>query len=202
LNSIGTLGAGVGSAYNVNNGGHVVGINLTTEGEEHAVLWREDKFTDLSTLSGYDCSSPAGINGRDQIVGFSFSCETGAAHAFLWEHGEMLDLNTLIPGDVGIELQYAAWINEEGMIAAQGVLTTGSHQGDTRAVLLIPSGPCDPGVQAARAAALQSVVTARQSATTVAPRTLFRGPDGRVNPVFLTPVSLAVLRSQIQKQSE
>ncbi len=204
LNSIGTLGAGVGSAYNVNNGGHVVGINLTTEGEEHAVLWREDKFTDLSTLSGYDCSSPAGINGRDQIVGFSFSCETGAAHAFLWENGEMLDLNTLIPSDVGIELQYAAWINEEGVIAAQGVLTTGSQQGDTRAVLLIPSGSCDPGVQAARAAALQSMAAARQSAATVAPRTgaLFRGPDGRVNPVFLKPVSLAMLRSQIQKRSE
>jgi hypothetical protein len=48
------------------------------------------------------------------------------------------------------------------------------------------------------------MAAARQSATTVAPRTgaLFRGPDGRVNPVFLKPVSLAVLRSQIQKQSE
>jgi probable HAF family extracellular repeat protein len=203
LNSVGTLGAGVGSAYNVNNGGDVIGINLTTEGEEHAVLWREDKFTDLSTLSGYDCSSPAGINSRDQIVGYSFSCETGAVHAFLWENGEMLDLNTLIPADVDIELQYAAWINEEGMIAAQGVLTTGSHQGETRAVLLIPNGPCDPGAQATRAASLESLAAARQSATTGGLRrgALFRGPDGRVNPVFLKPVSPAVLQSQFQKQS-
>jgi hypothetical protein len=116
---------------------------------------------------------------------------------------EMLDLNTLIAGDAGIELQFAAWINEKGVIAAGGVLTTGSNMGEARAVLLIPNGPCDPGVQAARAAALQNMAAARQSATAGGLKgALFRGPDGRVNPVFLKPVSPAVLRSQIQNQSE
>jgi probable HAF family extracellular repeat protein len=204
LSSVGTLG-GEGSAFNVNDRGHVVGINLTADGSaELAVLWSDGKFTNLSTLSGFDCSQPARINNRDQIVGTSFSCETGAARAFLWENGEMLDLNTLIPGNVDIELQSAGWINEEGLIAAQGVLTTGSNMGAARAVLLIPNGPCDPGVQAARAAALKSMAAARQSATTGGLRSgaLLRGHDGRVNPMFLKPVSPAVLRSQIQNQSE
>jgi probable HAF family extracellular repeat protein len=198
LNTVGTLG-GEGSAFNVNELGHVIGLNVTADGSAfYAVLWRDGKFTDLSTLSGYDCSYPGNINNRDQIVGYSLSCETGAARAFLWENGEMLDLNTLIPGDAGIELQYAGWINEEGLIAAQGVLTTGSHMGDSRAVLLIPNGPCDPGVEAARAATLKSMATARESASTGRPaRSLFRDADGRVSPMFLKPVSPAVLRSQI-----
>jgi probable HAF family extracellular repeat protein len=200
LNTIGTLG-GQGSAFNVNERGHVIGINSTADGAIHVVLWREREFIDLSTLSGYDCSYPGRINNRDQIVGYSFSCETGAAHAFLWENGEMLDLNTLIPDDADIELQYAEWINEEGLIAVQGVLTTGTHMGDTRAVLLIPNGPCDPGVQAVRAAALNGTAAARQSAATDGPvrGASLRGPDGRVNPMFLKPVPPAVLRSAISK---
>jgi probable HAF family extracellular repeat protein len=204
LNSVGTLGGGAASAFDVNERGHVVGISLTSDGAAHAVLWRNDKFTDLTTLSGDDCSGPSNINNRDQIVGFSYSCATGASHAFLWEDGELLDLNTLISGDVDIELQDAAWINERGMIAAQGILTKGSHLGEARAVLLIPNGPCDPGVQAARAAALNSMAALRQSAGTSGVKTgaLFRSPDGRVNPVLMKPVSPDVLRSEIQKRSE
>lgn len=198
LNTIGTLG-GQGSAFNLNDLGHVIGLDLTADGSAfYAVLWRDGRFTNLSTLSGYDCSYPGSINNRDQIVGYALSCETGAARAFLWEDGEMLDLNTLIPADIGIELQYAAWINEEGMIAAQGVLTTGSQMGDSRAVLLIPNGPCDPGIEAARAAAPESLATPPQSATRIGPvKSLFRGADGRVNPVLLKPVAPAVLRNQI-----
>jgi probable HAF family extracellular repeat protein len=196
LGTVGTLG-GEGSAFNVNELGHVIGINFTADDSAlHVVLWRDGKFIDLSTLSGYDCSYPGRINDRDQIVGYSFSCETGAAHAFLWENGEMVDLNTLIPAGAGVELQYAEWINEEGMIAAQGVLTTGSNMGATRTVLLIPDGPCDAGAQAARAAPPSAATGGFRKGA------LLRRPDGRLNAMFLKPVSPAVLRSQIQHQSE
>jgi probable HAF family extracellular repeat protein len=196
LNTIGNLGGAGSSAFNLNELGHVIGVNIDTAGDLHVVLWRDHGITDLSTLSGYDCSYPGNINDSDQIVGYAFSCETGAAHAFLWENGEMVDLNTLIASDSGIEVQYAGWINDDGVIEAQGVLTAGSNAGFSRAVLLIPDGPCDPNVQAARALALKSPVTTALSARGA----LFGGQGGRVNRIFLRPVSPVVLRSAIQNQ--
>jgi uncharacterized membrane protein len=146
LNSIGTLGGGGGSAFNVNDRGDTVGINLTADDSAmHAVLWRDGTFTDLLTLTGDDCSQPYRINNRDQIVGFSFSCATFAGSAFIYEDGEMVDLNALIPADAEVQLEAASWINDDGVISAQAVLTAGSSAGDSRAVLLIPVGVCDPG---------------------------------------------------------
>jgi probable HAF family extracellular repeat protein len=185
----------------------VIGVNSTADGSAFlGVLWRDGEFTNLSSLSGYDCSEPVRINDRDQIVGFAYSCETGVYAAFLWENGEMVDLNTLIPGDSGIDLQFGSWIDEDGVIAAQGVLTSGSNMGDNRAVLLIPNGQCDAEVQAARAAVLKNMSAARSSANATGAAlmkggALLRGPDGRVNPMFLKPVSPAVLQSEFQDQS-
>jgi probable HAF family extracellular repeat protein len=145
LNSIGTLGGGGGSAYNVNDRGDTVGINYTADDSAlHAVLWRDGTFTDLLTLAGDDCSQPYRINNVDQIVGSSFSCATFTGSAFIYEDGEMVDLNALIPADAGVQLQAASWINDDGVISAQAVLTGGSSAGDSRAVLLIPVGACAP----------------------------------------------------------
>ncbi len=206
MNTIGSLGGALASALNVNEWGHVIGINSTADGSAFlGVLWRDGEFTNLSSLSGFDCSEPVGINDRDQIVGFAYSCETDASAAFLWENGEMVVLNTLIPADSGIDLQSGSWIDEDGVIAAQGVLTTGSNAGDSRAVLLIPNGQCSAEVQAARATALKNTSTARSSANATGAAlmkgALLRGPDGRVNPMFLKPVSPAMLRSGFQDQS-
>ena len=195
LNTVGTLGGGGGSALHVNERGHVIGDNLTPEGGVHAVLWRDGEFTDLAPLSGFDCSFPGNINDLDQIVGYSFSCETGAAHAFLWESGEMVDLNTLIPGNSEIEVQFADWINEDGVIAAQGVLTAGTNMGASRAVLLIPDGPCDPKVQAARASALAGAMA---ESVDVRRSTLQVHVGGLINPMLLKPVSPSVFLRQFQ----
>ena len=145
LTKLGSLGAANqegDTAYNVNELGHVIGGSTTPAGELVGVLWRHGEFVNLKSLTaeGDDCSEPVRINSRDQIVGASFSCETGVQHAFIWEDGSMADLNTLIPADAGINLVYAGWINEEGVIAGQGVLTSGPSQGAIRAVLLIPTG--------------------------------------------------------------
>ena len=56
------------------------------------------------------------INNLGQIVGYScdvnFNCR-----AFLWENGSMVDLNTLIPADSTLVLNYAATIDDLGIIA-------------------------------------------------------------------------------------
>jgi probable HAF family extracellular repeat protein len=194
LNTIGTLGGGLGSAYNVNDSAHVVGVNYTADDSAlHAVLWRDGTFTDLLTLSGYDCSEPFRINNRDQIVGYSFSCETGASSAFIWEDGEMVELNALIPADAGLQLEEANWINDDGVIAAQAVLTAGSSTGDSRAVLLIPAGECDPSDLSS--AAVDTTVGAQSKPAILSAR------NGRMNPMWLRPVSSTQLRNTMQHPS-
>jgi len=204
LFTVGNLGGPLNSAYNVNELGHAVGVNSNADGAILAVLWRNGGFTDLLSLSedGDDCSEPFRINSWDQIVGVSFSCETGVEHAFLWENGEMVDLNKLIPTDSGLELESANWISDEGVIAAQAVLTEGSNSGDSPAVLLIPSGEGDSGVQAESTAAPENATITPKSGdpTTGTPKksALVKTPDGRLNPIFLRPFAPAVLRSKAQ----
>jgi probable HAF family extracellular repeat protein len=183
LTNIGSLGAEnqqADTAYNVNEHGHVVGGSTTTAGEFLGVLWRDGEFVNLMSLAaeGDDCSQPLRINDHDQIVGVSFSCETGVEHAFIWENGSMADLDTLIPADAGISLVYAGWINDEGVIAGQGVLTTGADAGTSRAVLLIPTGEC-------RSSADRQPSTAASHLAHGS--VLLHTADGRLNPLILRP---------------
>jgi probable HAF family extracellular repeat protein len=177
LFTVGNLGGGFGAAFNVNDRGHVVGISsLPGDQTIHAVLWRNGEFTDLQTVDGDPCSEPYRINSHDQIVGVSGSCDFKTTHPFLWEKGKMVDLNALVPADSVIQLTYAGWINEEGEIAAQGVLTA---SGDTRAVLLIPDRDCDDECEAA--------ITANQQIAARAPRV--------VGAATLTATEKALLRT-------
>jgi probable HAF family extracellular repeat protein len=202
LSTIGSLG-GIGSALSVNDYAHVVGFDYTPDLALHyAVLWREGTFTNLGTLSGYDCSYPFRINNHDQIVGFVSSCETGAVSAFIWEDGEMVDLNALIPADSGLQVQYPTWIDEEGVISAQGVLTAGASTGDTRALLLIPVGACDPAELSAAVKALSARTPAAVPAGVTAEPVSLRDPNGRIDPRWLRPLSPAQLRSMVQQPSD
>jgi probable HAF family extracellular repeat protein len=200
LNTIGSLG-GAGSGFNVNDIGHAVGVNVTPDGSvEHAVLWRDDTFTDLLTLPAYDCSEAFRINNHDQIVGFAFSCETGASSAFIWEDGEMVDLNALIPADSGLQLLEANWINGDGVISAQAVLTAGGNSGDSRAVLLIPAGICDPSdLTSPPVRAAVGAPQARAAAAVTAGAAILRTADGRIDPMWMRPVSSAQLRRKLQQ---
>jgi probable HAF family extracellular repeat protein len=195
LNAIGTLGGATNSAFNANDLGHVVGVDSTADNAfVLAVLWRNGQFTDLSTLSGDDCSEPFRINNADQIVGVSFSCETGASHAFVWERGEMVDLDTLIPSTAGIQLTSANWINDDGVIAAQGVLIAGANMGATRAVLLIPTGECDPATRA-------TAPSAELASRSLSKSAIVFGAAGRLDPMFFKPFSPAALLRKTQTQS-
>jgi probable HAF family extracellular repeat protein len=153
-------------------------------------MWRKGTFTDLGTVDGDACSVPYRINSHDQIVGFSGSCDSSVQHAFLWEKGEIADLDTLIPGDLGIQLVSADWINEDGVIAAQAVQIA---DGTYRAVLLIPNGECaiDPTTSAA---AIKGAVVTQKSMTKGAG---LKDEAGRLNPMFLRPLSpLMMLRNK------
>jgi probable HAF family extracellular repeat protein len=205
LNTIGTLGGATNSAFNANDLGHVVGVDSTADNAfVLAVLWRNGQFTDLSTLSGDDCSEPFRINNADQIVGISFSCETGASRAFVWERGEMVDLDTLIPSTAGIQLTSANWINDDGIIAAQGVLIAGTDMGASRAVLLIPNGECDPATLAAAQAAQISAAagpSAELASRSLSKSAIVFGAAGRLDPMFFKPFSPAALLRKTQTQS-
>jgi probable HAF family extracellular repeat protein len=196
LSEVGTAGGTESSAFNVNEFGHVVGISYTAgNAAVHAVLWRGKEFIDLSTLSGDDCSEPFRINNRGQIVGTSFSCETGVEHAFLWERGHMVDLNSRIPTDSGLQLEEGQWINDDGMIAAQAVLTSGPDQGASRAVLLIPDGDYGDDAVGAAAAAIVIAEAAPESTARTAVAAL-QGPGGRANEALLKPFSPALFGAQ------
>jgi probable HAF family extracellular repeat protein len=165
-----------------------------------AVLWRNGEFINLSSLTadGDNCSQPARINSRDQIVGISYSCETGEQHAFLWENGEMVDLNSLIPSTSGLELTGAGWINESGVIVAEAILTAGVDSGAQRAVLLFPDGKYQGDGGVASSPGLDNAAISPVNQTTAkALRTtpFFMTEDGRVDPRFLRPFSPAMLKS-------
>jgi len=194
LDTLGTLGGSLNSAYNVNEQGHVVGVSsVSDDSVYHSVLWRNGAFTDLGTVTGDCYSQPYRINSSDQIVGASFTCDFSTFHAYLWENGELQDLNTLVPPGSGLELEAASWITDDGIIAAQAVLTDGTNAGDSRAVLLIPTGEYSGDSQAESTATFKNATTVSQSGDTTE-RTL-KGPalvkneDGRLNRMLLRPFS-------------
>jgi probable HAF family extracellular repeat protein len=181
LFEVGNLGGSLNSALNSNDEGDVVGVSSVPDDSSfRSVMWRDGKFTDLGAVKGDACSEPYRINSHDQIVGFSGACDFSVQHAFLWENNDMVDLDTLIPGNLGIQLLYAAWINEEGVIAAQAIQTA---DGTYRAVLLIPNGESafDP---AASAAAIGGAATTQQSTTNGA---RLKDENGRLKPMFFRP---------------
>jgi probable HAF family extracellular repeat protein len=191
LFTVGNLGGSIGSGYNVNDEGHVVGIAfLPGNASFHSVLWRGSEFVDLKTLPGDACSQPFRINSQDQIVGISAPCNFSTTHAVLWENGEIVDLNMLIPADSGIQLNYAGWINERGEIAAQGNLTA---NGETRAVLLIPDRDCDDDCEAAFIASQQRTELAAQTADKLA---LTPAEKAQLRIRALRPVRPACMREQ------
>ena len=83
------------------------------------------------------------INSKGQIVGQSFSCDTGTARAVLWEEGAIIDLNTLVPANTNLFLADAFNVNNRGEILCQclppGVNSQNSDVGG-HDCLLIPSG--------------------------------------------------------------
>ena len=149
LIDLGTLGGDHSEAIWLNNAGEVVGgADYTAQcrpgvGGEHAFLWGKGAMTDLGTINGIPYSEADFINDKTQIVGNSFNCDFSTIDAFLWEKGSIVDLNSLLASKSSVHLAVGSYIDNQGEIAAIGVLPNG----DGRAVLLIPCDENHPGIE-------------------------------------------------------
>jgi probable HAF family extracellular repeat protein len=109
-----TPGASYGAAINAS--GDVAGTAYTSTGEIHAALFRKGTVKDLGVLPGGNASFASGINGYDEVTGYSqfpaSQSVTDTTRAFLYSAGKMQDLGAL-PGD---QVSEGAAINDAGQI--------------------------------------------------------------------------------------
>jgi len=143
MQDLGTFGGTDGEAVWVNQRGQVVGTaNFAGDTTHHAFLWQNGTLIDLVPAPGYNCSGGAAINSVGQAVGFSSDCHQSHA-PMLWEGGEAIDLSTLTNVPPNMYIAGALNINNQGQIAAVGVVDNAY----LHALLLVPSGICSGSCQ-------------------------------------------------------
>jgi probable HAF family extracellular repeat protein len=143
------------AATAVNNRGQIVGISgdcadaVGGLSAKHAVLWHHGTVEQIGNLGGVAWNTPAAINDRGVVVGFSDLPGDSAAkpnyHAFSWSKARgTTDLGTL-PGDVRSE---ALGINNDGLIVGlsrdphrnlRAVIWFGGKIYDLNTLLVTPS---------------------------------------------------------------
>jgi probable HAF family extracellular repeat protein len=122
------------AATAINDRGQVVGISGTcykavgASSAKHAVLWENGRAIDIGNLGGIAWNTPAAINNRGEVAGFSDlpgdDPDHPNFHAFRWtRRAGIEDLGTL-PGD---RLSLAYGINEGGQVVGQSVGRGGSR---------------------------------------------------------------------------
>lgn len=122
-----------GAATAINDQGEAVGISGTCDNAvgafsaKHALLWKDGVLAaNLGSLGGQGWNTPAAINQRGDVVGFSDlpgdvvdGVLTPNFHAFIWtkETGKMIDIGVL-PGD---SLSEALDINDDGVVVGVSI---------------------------------------------------------------------------------
>ena len=140
LKDLGTLGGTGSEGYAVNASGQVTGTSTTGHGQ-HAFLSAPNggPLKDLGDLGG-GLGQGNSINDLGQVVGFSLLASSLTdPHAFLYDGTSMIDLNTLIDPGLGVVLEQATGISNNGYIAAYGTINGQSH-----AFLLTPATVPEP----------------------------------------------------------
>lgn len=120
------------AATAINDRGQVVGISGTCYravgalSAKHAVLWEDGKAIDIGNLGGIAWNTPAAINNRGDVAGFSDlpgdDPDHPNFHAFFWTKRDGIqDLGTL-PGD---RLSLAFGVNDRGQVVGESIGSNG-----------------------------------------------------------------------------
>lgn len=140
MRDLGTLGGDTGAAYWINDTGQVVGhADLPGNQTHDGFLWQNGVMTPLPPVDGAPCSNTFAINDRGQAVGNVTDCHGHALAAVLWDHGTGYDLNAFVSPSAALHLTEAAYINDQGEIVADAVVTSRPDSGDQHIVLLTPA---------------------------------------------------------------
>ena len=122
---LGSLGQGLGLAYDANGWDVIVGASSLNLDQTNAFLWRNGEMHDLGALPGYPIARAYAVNNDNEVVGYSG--DVFDDHAFHWSASRgMVDL-----GNLGYPHGSSANdINDEGVIVG---FSYGPH-GQTAAV--------------------------------------------------------------------
>jgi probable HAF family extracellular repeat protein len=91
---LGSLGQGIGIAYDANGWDVLVGASGAGAGQATAFLWREGKMHDMGVLPGYPIARAYSINSYNEVVGYSGTVLDD--HGFYWSPKTgMIDLGNL-----------------------------------------------------------------------------------------------------------
>jgi len=120
---------GFGSAYPelVNNRDEIAGYTFTDAYEDHGLVWRGGKVSDLGRLPGTANTDPSAINDSGQIIGHCYAGDSedlsdNSLRAFVWQDGKLTGLNTL-----GGKASDALAINDQNQIVGWATTKTGAR---------------------------------------------------------------------------
>jgi probable HAF family extracellular repeat protein len=163
-----TPGSHPTTAEAINDAGEIVGAAVFPNAPYDAYLWQNGVATDLGTLNGDCLSRPSAINSRDQVVGWSASCDGNDVRVFLWEDGSIVDLSTLIPQGSSLDPALAMAINECGEIAGVGVplgVPPQDFNAQGHAFLAIPCDELHPGIEGCDYSLVEASATVNAATT-------------------------------------
>jgi probable HAF family extracellular repeat protein len=138
-------GTRTSSAYDVSNGGQIVGtLDIIDDGLSYlAFVFDGEALEVLGTLPSGNFSEGLAINGVGVVAGYWGNSSSGPIHGFVWEGGVMNDLGPILgtPGsrayDIGQNGQLTGWMGSSVLSDARAFVLMG---GEVIELPTIPGG--------------------------------------------------------------